>query len=170
MEGVHGPNFEAARATLLIENGNNAFYAKPERRFYPSQKMTTTESAIHTNGLADFYTTVGEQQADGKWVVRMYYKPLAPWIWLGALVMAFGGTLAVTAQRRSIRKSMAREEITDVKIGFVKYAMGGIGVLAALIYWQIGAFDFIMYPDMNLAPTAENIAKIQAQIIRLLQR
>ncbi|MYJ74064.1 MAG: hypothetical protein F4089_02725, partial [Gammaproteobacteria bacterium] len=33
------------------------------------------------------------------WGVRINDKPLVRWVWLGALMMAFGGVLAVTDAR-----------------------------------------------------------------------
>ena len=34
---------------------------------------------------------IGEPDGNGAYVLRLYYNPLVPWIWLGAVVMAFGG-------------------------------------------------------------------------------
>jgi cytochrome c-type biogenesis protein CcmF len=31
--------------------------------------------------------------------VRLHYKPLVRWIWLGALLMAFGGVVAILDRR-----------------------------------------------------------------------
>ena len=42
------------------------------------------ETAIHTNLLRDLYAVLGEGDAAKGWVIRLYYNPLAPWIWLGA--------------------------------------------------------------------------------------
>jgi cytochrome c-type biogenesis protein CcmF len=33
------------------------------------------------------------------WAVRIYFKPGIRWIWLGALIMALGGALALTDKR-----------------------------------------------------------------------
>nr|MCS5642969.1 hypothetical protein [Dehalococcoidia bacterium] len=30
---------------------------------------------------------------------RIYYNPLVPWIWLGALIMAFGGAVSLSDRR-----------------------------------------------------------------------
>ena len=50
------------------------------------------ESAIRTDGLSDLYVVLGDAR-DGAWVVRAYVNPLAPFIWLGAFLMALGGVL-----------------------------------------------------------------------------
>ena len=33
---------------------------------------------------------IGDPDGKGGWTVRLYYKPLVPWIWVGCLVMAAG--------------------------------------------------------------------------------
>jgi len=70
----------------------------PSRRAFTTQTTTVTDAAIHTNGLADIYTVLGEER-DGEAVLRLHYNPLAPWIWLGALVMAVGGSLSLADRR-----------------------------------------------------------------------
>ena len=37
--------------------------------------------------------------ADGKAVIRLHYNLLAPWLWLGAAVMALGGALSLADRR-----------------------------------------------------------------------
>ena len=63
--------------------------------------ITTTDTAIHTNGFRDLYTVLGDER-DGQAVLRLYVNPLAPWIWLGALVMAAGGVLSLVGRRLRI--------------------------------------------------------------------
>jgi cytochrome c-type biogenesis protein CcmF len=48
--------------------------------------------------LRDLYTVLGGER-DGEAVLRLYVNPLAPWIWLGALVMALGGFLSLVDRR-----------------------------------------------------------------------
>ena len=74
---------------------------EPSRRSFPVQRMTTTEAAISTNLLADIYGVLGEER-DGGAVLRLHYNPLAPWIWLGALVMAMGGVLSLLDRRARV--------------------------------------------------------------------
>ncbi len=47
---------------------------------------------------------VGEQ---GDWAVRLYYKPYVRWIWLGGILMALGGILAITDRRYRTARSPA---------------------------------------------------------------
>ncbi len=41
-------------------------------------------TAIRTNLLADLYVALGDRDGKGGWTVRAYWKPLVPWIWIGA--------------------------------------------------------------------------------------
>ncbi|MDA0784782.1 MAG: hypothetical protein O3B37_00695, partial [Proteobacteria bacterium] len=36
------------------------------------------------------------------WTVRFFVNPLVPWIWLGALVMVFGGVLSLSDRRHRV--------------------------------------------------------------------
>jgi cytochrome c-type biogenesis protein CcmF len=63
--------------------------------------MTTTEAAIHTNGMADLYVVLGEERDDAA-IMRLNYNPLAPWIWFGALIMAAGGGLSLLDRRTRV--------------------------------------------------------------------
>ncbi len=70
----------------------------PSRRTFPVAQTTTTDTAIETNGFRDLYTVLGDER-DGGAVIRLHDNPLAPWIWLGALVMAVGGFLSLADRR-----------------------------------------------------------------------
>lgn len=71
----------------------------PEKRFYPVQNFPTTEAAIDRSVTRDLYISLGDQQDDGSWAVRTWVKPYANWLWVGMLMMAFGGILSLTDRR-----------------------------------------------------------------------
>ena len=97
-----GSNYAERIATLRITQGDRLVtILEPSRRTFPVQRQTTTEAAIHTNGMADIYGVLGEER-DGAAVMRLHYNPLAPWIWLGALIMALGGVLSLVDRRARI--------------------------------------------------------------------
>ena len=104
LDGVRdeaGPNYAERIATLRVGRGAWSIVMQPSRRTFPVQRMTTTEAAIHTNFIADIYAVLGEER-DGAAVMRLHYNPLAPWIWLGALVMAGGGGLSLLDRRTRV--------------------------------------------------------------------
>jgi cytochrome c-type biogenesis protein CcmF len=84
----------------LMRDGHEVAALHPERRTFPNG--TSTHVAIRTNLLADVYAVIGEAEGDGAYVLRLYYNPLVPWIWLGAVVMALGGLVSLSDRRHRI--------------------------------------------------------------------
>jgi cytochrome c-type biogenesis protein CcmF len=100
VDRVQGENFTADRGDfLLMRDGKLVATLHPERRFFPLQQETTAKTAIHTNFLADFYLALGDPDGKGGWAVRAYWKPLVPWIWIGAVIMAAGGVASLSDRR-----------------------------------------------------------------------
>jgi cytochrome c-type biogenesis protein CcmF len=99
-EKVQGANYTADRATIEVtRNGKTITVLHPERRYFPVQQMSTGQTAIHTNFMADLYVALGDPGNHGGSVVRAFWKPLVPWIWLGAVIMASGGGLSLIDRR-----------------------------------------------------------------------
>jgi cytochrome c-type biogenesis protein CcmF len=98
-EKVQGPNYTADRADITVMSGGRTItVVHPEKRSYPVEQMVTTQSSIRTTILSDLYIVLGDAREGGGWVIRAYVNPLAPFIWIGALIMAFGGMIAVGAR------------------------------------------------------------------------
>jgi cytochrome c-type biogenesis protein CcmF len=102
-----GPNYIFERAALRIEeDGEFVTTMFTERRFFPVANQTTTEAGIHTTLLSDLYGVIGERgrtpETANAWTVRFFVNPLVPWIWLGALVMVFGGLLSLSDRRHRV--------------------------------------------------------------------
>jgi len=98
-ERVQGPNYTADRATITVSaNGRQITVIHPEKREYPVEQMATTQSSIRTTVISDLYVVLGDPREGGGWVVRAYVNPLAPFIWLGAIVMAMAGFIAIGAR------------------------------------------------------------------------
>ena len=66
---------------------------------YTTRRMPTTEAGIRTFGLGQLYVSLGDQTPDGGIVARIWWKPLVTLIWIGAVVMALGGTLSLLDRR-----------------------------------------------------------------------
>ncbi len=102
LEDGAGSNYSERIANLrVIRPGHADLHMAPSRRTFPVQRTTTTNTAIYTTGFADIYAVLGEER-DGAAVMRLHYNPLAPWIWLGGLVMAIGGGLSLADRRLRI--------------------------------------------------------------------
>ena len=61
--------------------------------------MATTEAALLTRGASQLYVSLGDPGDNGAIAVRIYHKPLVLLIWIGALMMAFGGVLSLSDRR-----------------------------------------------------------------------
>jgi len=106
VKAVKGPNYDAARATItVLADGRTIVVMHPEKRIYPAEGQDTVETAIRTTVISDLYLALGDEREKGRWVVRAYVNPLAPLIWLGALVMALGGFAALWSHVRITRAS-----------------------------------------------------------------
>jgi len=96
VKAAKGPNYDAARATItVLDDGRTITVMHPEKRIYPVEGQDTVETAIRTTIISDLYLALGDEREKGRWVIRAYVNPLAPLIWLGALVMALGGFAAL---------------------------------------------------------------------------
>jgi len=72
---------------------------RPQKRQYLVQTNWMTEAGIHVNWNKDLFIALGDQLGNNTWSVRIQYKPMIRFIWLGALVMALGGLIAVSDRR-----------------------------------------------------------------------
>jgi len=97
---VPGPNYDAERGTFQITyNERPLTVMSAERRFYPLQKVQTNQTGIRTNLISNVYIALGEADNSGGWTVRLYYHPLAPWLWIGGFTMALGGFVSLSDRR-----------------------------------------------------------------------
>ena len=93
---IEGPNYIAEQAEFVTDSGVRLY---PEKRRYSAREQVMTEAGIAAGFVRDLYIALGSELPDGSWGVRIQDKVLVRWVWLGALMMAFGGVLAVTDPR-----------------------------------------------------------------------
>ncbi|PTX50268.1 cytochrome c-type biogenesis protein CcmF [Allosediminivita pacifica] len=100
VEEIQGPNYYATQGEVAIRSdGDEIARLFPQKRNYPVAQMPTTEAAIDYRFLRDLYVVIGDEQSGGGWVIRTYLKPLANWIWGGAILMALGGFVSLSDRR-----------------------------------------------------------------------
>ncbi len=91
VSGLNGPNYQAAHATVEVRSGGTFLgLLAPERRMFPAEGQETVQTAIRSTGFSDLYLALGDDRGGGRWTLRAYVNPLAPFIWLGAGIMALG--------------------------------------------------------------------------------
>jgi len=106
---IEGPNYTADEGVFtVIEGGRTVATLHAQKRIYRMQGSPMTEAGIDPGLTRDLYVSLGEDLGGGAWSVRVYYKPFVRWIWVGALIMAFGGGLAASDRRyRILRREKA---------------------------------------------------------------
>ena len=112
---VRGPNYTADEGEFVVSKGDREVTRLyPQKREYAQRGNTMTEAAIDPGFTRDLYVSLGEplDQNGRAWAVRVYHKPFIRWIWLGAILMMFGGFIAA-GNRRYRRKSIASEPIRN---------------------------------------------------------
>jgi cytochrome c-type biogenesis protein CcmF len=86
----------------VFKNNKKVTQLKPEKRLYQTG-MPMTEASIDPSITRDLYVALGESLEGGAWSVRIYYKPLVRWIWLGGLMIALGALIAAIDRRYFMR-------------------------------------------------------------------
>jgi cytochrome c-type biogenesis protein CcmF len=108
LDPVAGPNWTAIEATLKASRGEGAIILKPQTRAFTDPPTQTNESAIHTGLDGQLYAVIGRQDPDGRWQVRLWWKPFVTLIWLGGVLIALGGLLALVGRQWRQRKVSRR--------------------------------------------------------------
>jgi cytochrome c-type biogenesis protein CcmF len=95
-----GPNYNELVVKFSVRrNGERIGVMEPAKRSFATREMTTTEAALLSRGFSQIYVSIGDTNADGSIAVRIYHKPLVLLIWLGCIVMVFGGGLSLSDRR-----------------------------------------------------------------------
>jgi cytochrome c-type biogenesis protein CcmF len=110
VQPIAGPNWTAIEATLSASRGGAApFILKPQARMFSAPPTETSETAIATRVDGQLYTVIGKPDDQGRWQLRLWWKPFVTLIWLGGAMIAFGGFLSligrVLRERRAARRS-----------------------------------------------------------------
>ena len=104
-----GPNWTALQAELRASRGGGVSVLKPQSRFYTDPPTETNEAAIETVLSGQLYTVLGQPAGDGRWQLRLWWKPLVTLIWLGGALIALGGALSLGGRAwRGWQKARAR--------------------------------------------------------------
>lgn len=98
---VAGPNWTALEARVLASHDGAApELLAPQARNFWSPVQATSESALLTRWDGQLYAVIGSQTPDGRWQLRVWWKPFVTFIWYGGLLIALGGVLAIVGRVR----------------------------------------------------------------------
>lgn len=110
VEPAAGPNWTALEATLTVtRNGGAPFVLKPQARMFSTPPTETSEAAIATRIDGQLYTVLGKEDDQGRWQLRLWWKPFVTLIWLGGAMIALGGLLSLIGRVRRERRSAERK-------------------------------------------------------------
>jgi cytochrome c-type biogenesis protein CcmF len=109
LRNVQGPNYQALEGEVDVRKGR-AFVAqlRPQKRTYLVQQSPMTEAGIEASWNRDLFVALGDPLGNDSWSVRLQYKPMIRFIWLGALVMALGGLIAASDRRYRVAARAAQ--------------------------------------------------------------
>ena len=112
VEPVAGPNWTALSGKMAASYaGGKPVEIDPQSRNFWAPAQQTTESVLVTRWNGQLYAVMGSQAGDGRWQVRLWWKPLVTLIWYGGLLIALGGVLALIGRMSSdIRRRVARRK------------------------------------------------------------
>jgi cytochrome c-type biogenesis protein CcmF len=96
VEPVAGANWTALEARMTASyGGGERQELAPQSRTFLDPQQETSETALLTRWNGQLYAMVGDEGEDGRWQVMVWWKPFVTWIWLGGLLIALGGLLAL---------------------------------------------------------------------------
>jgi cytochrome c-type biogenesis protein CcmF len=105
-----GPNWSAIEARLTVRRGSGApFDLAPQQRFFSTPVTTTNEAAISTMIDGQLYTVLGQGDGQGRYQLRLWWKPFVTCIWFGGFMIAFGGLIALIGRVRRERRADEEE-------------------------------------------------------------
>ncbi|MXV43951.1 heme lyase CcmF/NrfE family subunit [Saccharibacter sp. 17.LH.SD] len=102
VRSLNGPNYQALQADILVSHqGKEVATLHPSLRTFITPHQSTSEVAIHSSIRGDLYAVFGGVQHTNPetYILRLHDNPLAPWIWIGGLIMALGGLLSLPYHR-----------------------------------------------------------------------
>ena len=95
LDPIVGPNWTALQARLDASRGDTRLTLTPQARTFSNPPTQTNETAIATLWDGQLYTVLGNQNDDGRWQLRLWWKPFVTLIWLGGALIALGGLIAL---------------------------------------------------------------------------
>ncbi|PKG74384.1 heme lyase NrfEFG subunit NrfE [Shewanella sp. Choline-02u-19] len=109
-QAVERNSYTAIQAQIRVLDNQNQFvtYLYPQRQTFKTNGMEMSAAGIHSGFLGDLYISMGQKLTnkrglnDNEYLIRISYKPLVSWIWLGALFMMLSGLVIVLATSKSV--------------------------------------------------------------------
>jgi cytochrome c-type biogenesis protein CcmF len=94
---VVGDNWVAVEGQMVASKNGDMFELGPQSRQFFKPEMQTSEAALLTRWNGQLYAVIAQpdQEGDGRWQVRLWWKPFVTFIWYGGLLIALGGAISL---------------------------------------------------------------------------
>jgi cytochrome c-type biogenesis protein CcmF len=110
VDPIAGPNWTANEARLSARRGSDApMVLNPQARMFSAPPTETSEASIATKLDGQLYTVLGKSDEQGRWQLRLWWKPFVTLIWLGGGLVALGGILSLIGRVGRKRRSRTQE-------------------------------------------------------------
>jgi hypothetical protein len=143
---VAGPNWTRWRRYSGALQGGKQRTASPGALVSGRRRRAPAKARWSTRWNGQLYAVLGEQAEDGRWQLRLWWKPFVTMIWYGGLLIALGGLLALIGRVAAICAAFrAREDrIPSRKAGPMseprpaRFALAAVAAAAGLrrIRWR----------------------------------
>ena len=94
---VVGENWVAIQGDMLAMRRGEGVEMAPQSRQFFAPEQQTNEAALLTRWDGQLYAVIAQPSGgdDKRWQVRLWWKPLVTFIWLGGILVALGGLMAL---------------------------------------------------------------------------
>ncbi len=93
----------------IFREGEDLGQLQPRMNYYTGSQQPIATPAVRSSLKEDLYLTLMafDQQQGAYATVRAIINPAVPWLWIGGMILALGGILAVAPQRKAGRPVVA---------------------------------------------------------------
>ena len=110
VEPIAGPNWTANEAKLSAQRGRDVpLVLSPQARMFSAPPTETSEASIATRLDGQLYAVLGKTDEQGRWQLRLWWKPFVTLIWVGGGLVALGGIFSLIGRVRRKRRSRVPE-------------------------------------------------------------
>ena len=117
IEPMAGPNWTALESRITAQYGDGTVHEiKPQNRMFPAAQTQTSEAALLTRWNGQLYVVLGDGDSEGRWQIRVWWKPFVTWIWYGGILIALGGFMAMAGRLRRGYKQRKQREYAEAMV------------------------------------------------------
>jgi len=107
--------FVVAGTFSIFHRGEAVGTMEPSLKYYPNSQQPIGTPDVRSTLKEDLYLTLMafDREEGSHATIRAIVNPAVPWLWIGGMIVALGGILAVMPQRGSGRPAVSAVEIAE---------------------------------------------------------